>query len=62
MTYRATFNKGEIKTAFFAFFDAYPHQNLWIVDVGETEEERQAAIESQWHKFVDYLLSVEKAD
>ena len=62
MTYRATFNKGEIKTAFFAFFGAFPNQRLWIADMGETEEERQKAIESLWHKFVDYLLSVEKAD
>ena len=60
MTYRATFSKTEVRTAFFAFFDAYPHQRLWIVDIGESEEERQKAIESLWHKFMDCLLSVEK--
>ena len=62
MTYRATFNKAEIRTAFFAFFDAYPNQTVWVVDVGESEEERQKTIEFLWHKFVDCLLSVEKAD
>ena len=60
MTYRATFSKAEVRTAFFAFFDAFPNQRVWAVDIGETEEERQKAIEFLWHKFVDCLLSIEK--
>jgi len=51
----------QFKCAFFAFFDAFPNQRVWVVDIGETKEERQEAIEDLWRKFESILSEVEKA-
>ena len=61
---KSKFTKSQIKRAFFNWLDwMVPNgQQHLAIDMGETEEERQATVERFWRVFTEKLLDVEEVD